>query len=87
MMHNAKFPRRGTGASVRETLDATLQKLRPGRGQTTMEKTEARLAALEKQNEFLLQKLDEVRRHCRLSPVIDDQTAFINQRKDRGFAA
>ena len=60
------------------------------------QKIEARLAALEKQvafltqrNEFITQRLDEVRRLNRMSSIIDDQLVSINTRSPfmRGDAA
>jgi len=44
-----------------------------------------RIVELERKVEMLTRKLDEARRVCGLSPIIDDQLIFINQRRDRGF--
>jgi hypothetical protein len=46
-----------------------------------------KIEAIERRMDLFARKLDETRRKSGLSPIIDDQTAFINQRKDRGFAA
>ena len=55
-----------------------------------IEKSEARIAGLERQFEFLMVKLDEARRAVRLSSIIDEQLASINARSPfmhRGDAA
>lgn len=50
------------------------------------EKVVARIAALEKQVQFLTQKLDEARRYTGLPSIIDEQLLAINSRQ-RGQAA
>jgi len=48
------------------------------------QKTEARIAALERRIEFLTQKLDEARRAVRLSSILDEQIIAINARVPYG---
>ena len=47
----------------------------------------SKLVRMETEARALTQALDSLRRAIGLSPIIDDQTVFINQRNDRGFAA